>query len=60
MATRQSEGGGGGGGRTKEEGSSPSSYLELCEADLQIPGSFDDAVKGCQYVFHVASPVVYE
>lgn len=30
--------------------------LELFEADLLRPGSFDAAVDGCQYVFHVASP----
>lgn len=33
--------------------------LELFEADLQVPGSFDAAVDGCTYVFHVASPVMY-
>ena len=27
---------------------------------IQAPGSFDAAVAGCAYVFHVASPVVYE
>lgn len=31
--------------------------LELFEADLTIDGSFDEAVKGSHYVFHVASPV---
>lgn len=30
--------------------------LELVEADLCEPGSFDDAVTGCETVFHVASP----
>ena len=30
--------------------------LELFEADLLTPGSFDAAVAGCEYVFHVASP----
>ncbi|MFC8512097.1 NAD-dependent epimerase/dehydratase family protein [Streptomyces sp. NPDC057257] len=30
--------------------------LELFEADLLRDGSFDDAMKGCEVVFHVASP----
>lgn len=30
--------------------------LELFEADLLRPGSFDAAIDGCRYVFHVASP----
>jgi nucleoside-diphosphate-sugar epimerase len=30
--------------------------LELFEADLLAPGSFDVAADGCAYVFHVASP----
>jgi nucleoside-diphosphate-sugar epimerase len=30
--------------------------LELFEADLMRPGSFDAAIDGCRYVFHVASP----
>jgi dihydroflavonol-4-reductase len=30
--------------------------LELFEADLLKPGSFDAAIKGCTVVFHVASP----
>ena len=30
--------------------------LELFEADLLKPGSFDAAADGCAYVFHVASP----
>jgi len=34
--------------------------LTLHEADLTVPDSFDEAVKGCTYVFHVASPVVYD
>ncbi|EWM21041.1 dihydrokaempferol 4-reductase, partial [Nannochloropsis gaditana] len=33
--------------------------LTLFEADLRQPHSFDAAVRGCTYVFHVASPVVY-
>ena len=28
--------------------------LELVEADLTTPGSFDSAVRGCVYVFHTA------
>jgi nucleoside-diphosphate-sugar epimerase len=30
--------------------------LELFEADLLRPHSFDQAMQGCRYVFHVASP----
>lgn len=30
--------------------------LEIFEADLLTPGSFDAALDGCRYVFHVASP----
>ncbi|KAJ6837653.1 anthocyanidin reductase ((2S)-flavan-3-ol-forming) [Iris pallida] len=31
--------------------------LELFRAELTEEGSFDEAVSGCQYVFHVAAPV---
>ena len=31
-------------------------HLELVEADLMKPGSFDGAVAGCEYVMHTASP----
>ena len=31
-------------------------HLELVEADLMKPGSFDAAVAGCEYVIHTASP----
>ena len=34
--------------------------LELFEADLLREGSFDDAVNGCDYVLHVASPFVLD
>jgi dihydroflavonol-4-reductase len=37
-------------------GANASGRLELFEADLQKPGSFADAMKGCDVVFHVASP----
>jgi len=30
--------------------------LELFEADLLKPGSFDEAVEGCSVVYHLASP----
>ncbi|KXS19031.1 NAD(P)-binding protein [Gonapodya prolifera JEL478] len=30
--------------------------LDLVEADLQTTGDFDECVKGCSVVFHVASP----
>ncbi len=30
--------------------------LELVEADLLAPGSYDKAVEGCDYVMHTASP----
>lgn len=32
----------------------------MFEADLTAPGSFDAAVKGADYVFHVASPMTFE
>ena len=34
--------------------------LELVEADLTIPGSFEPAVRGCAVVFHTASPYVIQ
>ncbi len=33
-----------------------SERLELVEADLMKPGSFDTAVAGCEFVMHTASP----
>ncbi|MBU6442775.1 MAG: NAD-dependent epimerase/dehydratase family protein [Alphaproteobacteria bacterium] len=33
--------------------------LKLFEADLMKPGSFDAATKGCDVVFHVASPFLF-
>lgn len=30
--------------------------LELVAADLLVPGAFDRAVEGAEYLFHVASP----
>ncbi|GLC73284.1 hypothetical protein PLESTF_001356300 [Pleodorina starrii] len=35
-----------------------SERLRLFKADLMVPGSFDAAVQGCDYVIHVAAPVV--
>lgn len=32
--------------------------LRLVRADLMIDGSFDAAIKGCDGVFHTASPVL--
>ena len=32
------------------------SQLELVEADLLKPESLDEAIKGCEYVVHTASP----
>jgi dihydroflavonol-4-reductase len=32
--------------------------LELFEADLLAPGSFDDAIAGSDYVIHTASPFI--
>jgi len=32
--------------------------IELHEADLVKEGSFDEAVKGCSFVFHIASPFI--
>ena len=34
--------------------------LELVEADLTVPGSFEAAVRGCTVVFHTASPYVIQ
>jgi dihydroflavonol-4-reductase len=34
--------------------------LELVEADLTAPGSFEPAVRGCAVVFHTASPYVIQ
>lgn len=34
--------------------------LTLTEADLFEPGSFDDVVKGADYVFHTASNVIFD
>jgi hypothetical protein len=45
----------------REEGVCTSTAtLTLYEADLTLPHSFDEAIRGCTYVFHVASPVVYD
>jgi nucleoside-diphosphate-sugar epimerase len=33
--------------------------LEFVQADLLVPGSFDDAVEGCEYIFHTASPFFF-
>jgi len=33
-------------------------HLELVPADLVVPGSYDDAVKGCDFVIHTASPYI--
>eukprot|EP00003_Mantamonas_plastica_P026197 TRINITY_DN5279_c0_g2_i2.p1 TRINITY_DN5279_c0_g2~~TRINITY_DN5279_c0_g2_i2.p1 ORF type:complete len:368 (-),score=123.82 TRINITY_DN5279_c0_g2_i2:703-1806(-) len=32
--------------------------LEVVEGDLMEPGAFDEHVKGCKYVFHIASPYI--
>jgi nucleoside-diphosphate-sugar epimerase len=37
-----------------------SDCLKLFSADLLEPGSFDEAVAGCDGVFHVASPLIVE
>ncbi|KAH9547630.1 hypothetical protein CY35_11G043800 [Sphagnum magellanicum] len=37
-----------------------SDRLKLFSADLLEPGSFDEAVAGCDGVFHVASPLILE
>lgn len=31
--------------------------LRIFQADLKVEGSFDAAIAGCHYVFHVASPM---
>ena len=37
-----------------------SQRLELVEADLTVPGSFEPAVRGCAAVFHTASPYIIQ
>lgn len=34
--------------------------LTLWKADLDVEGSFDEAIKGCTGVFHVATPMDFE
>jgi bifunctional dihydroflavonol 4-reductase/flavanone 4-reductase len=34
--------------------------LSLWKADLDKEGSFDEAIKGCTGVFHVATPMDFE
>nr|ABN80436.1 dihydroflavonol 4-reductase [Nicotiana tabacum] len=34
--------------------------LTLWKADLSVEGSFDEAIQGCQGVFHVATPMDFE
>lgn len=34
--------------------------LKIFQADLTNEGSFDAAISGCQIVFHVATPVIFE
>ena len=41
-----------------EKAGSPVAQLEVVAADLLSDHGWDDAVKGCQYVLHVASPFV--
>ncbi|CAN0847415.1 Putative anthocyanidin reductase [Linum grandiflorum] len=40
-------------------GSNNNNRLHLFKADLQDPGSFDDAVNGCHGVFHVAASMQF-
>ena len=42
--------------RLAEESAAAGGHLELLEADLLKPGSFDEAVRGCSVVYHTASP----
>lgn len=37
-----------------------SDRLKLFQADLQVEGSFDEAVKGCDGVFHVAASMEFD
>lgn len=34
--------------------------LELVNVDLLQPGNLDNAVEGCEFEFHTASPVSFE
>jgi hypothetical protein len=47
---------GSGSGNNSGSGSGNGATLELVEADLMRPMSFDRAVAKCGYVIHVASP----
>ncbi|CAA6668765.1 unnamed protein product [Spirodela intermedia] len=42
------------------EGTEGAGDLEIFAGDLMVPGSFDQAVASCDYVFHVACPVNLE
>ena len=35
-------------------------HLEICNADLSDANSIDKAIEGCDYVMHVADPVIME
>lgn len=34
--------------------------LKLWKADMNVEGSYDEAVKGCEGVFHMATPMDFE
>tara|TARA_A100001011_G_scaffold377881_1_gene442035 strand:+ start:69 stop:1094 length:1026 start_codon:yes stop_codon:yes gene_type:complete len=38
----------------------PTNMLEFCKLDLLKDGGWDDAMNGCKYVLHLASPFVME
>ena len=38
--------------------SNPKDNLEFCELDLLSDDGWDDAMKGCEYLMHVASPFI--
>lgn len=42
----------------KSLNASPSSYEFVIVPDLQVPGAYDEAVKGVDYVVHLASPII--
>jgi len=34
--------------------------LVLFEADIYNPNDFDHAIEGCEFVFHVATPMIHD
>ena len=45
-------------GHLKEIAKNTKGELKLFQADLLIPGSYEEAMKGCELVYHTASPFI--